>query len=367
LEQKEQKSKSKKRNPLWFFGTLGVFLLSQAKLIIPLLKFGKIGGTVIGMFISVGAYALIAPWSFAIGLVVMIFIHEMGHVLAAKSKGLPVTAPVFIPFLGALITMKRNPRDAVTEAYIAYGGPLVGTIGAVVAFALGQYLDSRLLISIAYIGFYLNLINLLPIHPLDGGRISTAVTRWLWVVGLIGGLVLIIYLKSIIFFIIWASFAWDLYKKFVKYRKRDEVLLMTPRFEYAADHLLKQGFFIPGENHRRDLPFTTFSELHGEVEGTQTIVIAWEGIGFQERIQVPQPILIRKIQVVRVEQQQKDTGLHLIIHVQIEFTPYENDSYYDVPAATRWKFGIAYFALALFLLLMIREVHKVEHWSGMFT
>jgi Zn-dependent protease len=355
LEQK----KTNKRNPLWFLGALGAFLLTQAKVIIPLLKFGKIGGTVIGMFISIGAYALIAPWSMAIGLVVMIFIHEMGHVLAAKAKGLPVTAPVFIPFLGALITMKKNPRDAVTEAYIAYGGPLLGTIGAVVAFKLGQYMDSRLLLSIAYIGFYLNLINLLPIHPLDGGRIATAVTRWLWVVGLIGGLVLIIYMKSIIFFIIWASFAWDLYKKFVKYRKRDEVLVMTPRFEYPAEHLLQQGFFIPGENHRRELSFTTYSSLGGEEEGAQTIDMTWEGIGFQERVQVPRPILVRKVQVVRVEQVQKETGLHLIIHVQIEFTPYENDSYYDVPAAARWKFGIAYLALAGFLLFMIREVHKV--------
>lgn len=84
----------------------------------------------------------------------MIFIHEIGHVLAAKQKGLPVTAPLFIPFLGALITMKRNPRDAVTEAYIAYGGPLLGTIGATAAFALGVYTDSNLLISIAYTGFF---------------------------------------------------------------------------------------------------------------------------------------------------------------------------------------------------------------------
>jgi Zn-dependent protease len=357
----EEKRKAKKKNPLWFLGALGVFLISQAKLIIPLLKFGKLGGAIISMFITIGAYALIAPWSFAIGLVVMILIHEMGHVFAAKYKKLPVTAPVFIPFLGALITLKRNPRDAVTEAFVAFGGPLLGTVGAVAAFLLGQSLNSELLLYIAYIGFYLNLLNLLPIHPLDGGRISTAVTRWLWLVGLIGGLVIIIfYLRSIIFLIIWATFAWDLYQKFVKYRKREKVMVSTNRFDFPAEHLLQQGYFIPGENHRRELAFTTYSDLEGPDQGAQTIEFAWEGIGFSQSIQVPRPIIVRKVEVIRVEQTRTETGLHLGVHVQIEFTPYVNDSYYDVPVATRWKYGTAYVALALFLLLMIRQVHKLE-------
>jgi Zn-dependent protease len=355
-----EKRESKKRNPLWYLGALGAFLLTQAKLIIPLLKLGKVGGAVISMFVTIGAYALIAPWSFAIGLVIMILIHEMGHVFAAKYKKLPVTAPVFIPFLGALITLKRNPRDAATEAFVAFGGPLLGTIGAVAAFLLGQSLNSELFIYMSYLGFYLNLINLLPIHPLDGGRISTAVTRWLWLVGLVGGLVFIIYMKSIIFFIIWATFAWDLYQKFVKYRKREKVMVSTSRFDFSAEHLLAQGYFIPGENHRRELAFTTYSELSGSEEGAQTIEIAWEGIGFHQRIVVPSQILIKKIEVIRIEQVQKETGLHLGIHVQIEYTPYVNDAYYEVPAATRWKFGTAYLALALFLFFMIRQVHQLQ-------
>jgi Zn-dependent protease len=353
----DQQRKTNKRNPLWYLAAVGTFLLTQAKLIIPLLKLGKFGGAVISMFVTIGAYALIAPWSFAIGLVIMILIHEMGHVWAAKYKKLPVTAPVFIPFLGALITLKRNPRDAETEAFVAFGGPLVGTIGAVSAFLLGQNLDSRLLIYIAYIGFYLNLINLLPIHPLDGGRISTAVTRWLWLVGLVGGLVFIVYMKSFIFIIIWAMFAWDLYQKFVKYRKREKVLVTGSRFEFPAQHLLDQGFFIPGENHRRELPFKTYCDLQGPEEGAQTVEFSWEGIGFFQQVQAPRPMLIKKIEVVRIEKMQKETGLHLGIHVQIEYTPYENDSYYDVPTATRWKFGTAYVALALFLIFMIRQAN----------
>ncbi|MBP1993504.1 site-2 protease family protein [Paenibacillus eucommiae] len=360
----DQRKTTNKRNPLWFLGALGIFLLTQAKLIIPLLKFGKVGGAVISMFVTIGAYALIAPWSFAIGLVVMILIHEMGHVAAAKYKKLPVSAPVFIPFLGALITMKRNPRDSVTEAFIAFGGPLIGTLGAVAAFYLGLSIDSRLMISIAYIGFLLNLINLLPIHPLDGGRISTAVTRWLWLLGLLGGLVVIIYLKSILFFIIWATFAWDMYKKFVKYRKREQILTTNARFELPAEHLLQQGFFIPGENHRRELTFTTYSDLKGETEGVQTIDMAWEALDFHQKVQVPRPILVKKVQVVKVEQLHKDNELYLGIQVQIDYTPYENDNYYEVPTATRWKYGSAYLALALFLGFMINEVHKVQlQWS----
>ncbi len=356
----QQYRKKNKKNPLWVLGAIGAFLLTQAKFILPLLKFGKLGGALVSMFVTIGAYALIAPLPFAVGLVIMILIHEMGHVFAAKLKGLPVTAPVFIPFLGALITMKKHPTDAVTEAYIAFGGPLLGTVGALAAFVLGTGLDSPLLISIASIGFFLNLINLMPIHPLDGGRISTAVTRWLWLLGLVGGLAVIIYLKSILFFIIWVMFSYDLYKKFVKYRNRDEILYATPKFEMSAEPLLQQGLFIPGEEHRRELDFTTYSDIQGPNEGVQTIEVWWDSIDFRGRIQLPRQVLVRKAHVTKVERIQKESGLHLGIQVQVEYTVFENDRYYEVPTATRWKFGTAYIALALFLLYMIREVTQVE-------
>jgi Zn-dependent protease len=359
----QRKRKSDKRNPLWVLGAIGAFLLSQAKLILPLLKLGKFGGALISMFITIGAYAIAFPLPFAVGLVIMIFIHEMGHVFAAKRKGLPVTAPVFIPFLGALITMKKHPRDAVTEAYIAFGGPLLGTIGALAAYGLGWYMDSPLLLSIASIGFFLNLINLLPIHPLDGGRISTAVTRWLWLVGLIGGLVLIVYMKSILFFIIWAMFSWDLYKKFVKYKNREEILYATPKFELYAEPLLQRGLFIPGEEHRRELDFTTYSDIQGPNEGVQTVEVYWDSIDFKGSIQLPKQVIVRKVQVMKVEHMTKDNGLYLGIQIQIEYTVFENDRYYEVPAATRWKYGIAYVALGLFLFYMITQVTRLDAFS----
>jgi len=340
-------------------------LLSQAKFLLAALKFGKIGGAIISMFITVWAYAFLAPLPFAIGLVLMILIHEIGHVIAAKIKGLPVSAPVFIPFFGALITMKKNPTDAVTEAFIGIGGPLLGTIGATAAFGLGLALHSPVLVSVAYAAFYLNLINLLPIHPLDGGRIATAVTRWLWIVGLIGGLVFIYYLNSnmsrVIFLLIWAMFAWDLYKKYVKFRHRAEMVSVATRFEFPAEHLLQQGYIIPGENHTRELDFTTFTDLQGPTEGRQCLVVYWSAISFEGRAYLPQQALIKKVQVIKVERLHKENGFHLGLQIRVDFAPLgQHDQYYEVPARTRWAFGAAYLGLALFLLYMIRLVHQVN-------
>lgn len=150
--------------------------------------------------------------------------------------------------------MKKHPLDAKTEAYVAFGGPILGTIGSTAVFGAAYYMDSPLLYSLAYIGFLLNLINLLPIHPLDGGRIATAVTRWLWLVGLVGGLAIIVYLRSILFFIIWAMFAYDLYNKFVKRRNNNRPQSVTKGFLIPVEPLREAGYMIPGAEHRRDLP-----------------------------------------------------------------------------------------------------------------
>ncbi|NOU95719.1 site-2 protease family protein [Paenibacillus sp. LMG 31456] len=345
-----------KKNPLWMIGAAGVFLLTQGKFLLALLKFGKFGGVFLSMLISIGAYAIIFPWSFAVGFVLLILVHELGHVIAAKQKGLPVSAPMFIPFLGAFINMKRHPRDAVTEAYIAIGGPVLGSIGALAVFGAAIYFESPLLYSLALAGFLINLFNLIPIHPLDGGRIVTAVSRWLWLVGLIGGLVLIIYNFSIILCIIWAMFAYDLYKKYVKHRKTGgEKRAMAASFLIPAEPLIAEGYLIPGEEHKRELDFVTYSDL----EGQQYVYVIWEGLNFTGTIPLMQQALIRKTHVTRLERIQKEDGLHLMIHCQVDYDPFDNDKYYEVPIASRWKFGIAYFALAGFLFAMMSLVHKV--------
>src|SRR5438093_6493587 len=126
------------------------------------------------MVISFGAYLLLGPWWFALGLVVLLFVHEMGHVLEARRQGLPVSVPVFIPFMGALITMKQMPHDAWREARLAIAGPILGSLGALAVYAVGVAEDSQKLKALAFLGFFLNLFNLLPVIPLDGGRVTAA-------------------------------------------------------------------------------------------------------------------------------------------------------------------------------------------------
>lgn len=339
----------------WLAGAGILFLLTKLKALLPLLKFGKFGGTLITMATSVWFYTLIAPVEVAVGLVVMLFIHELGHVIAARRVGLPVSAPVFIPFLGALINMKRHPRDAATEAYMAFGGPLLGTIGASVCFWIGWRWNIPVLLVVANVGFFLNLINLLPIHPLDGGRIVVAVTRWLWLVGLVGGLAVIVYLKSVLFFIIWAMFAWELYKKFVGAKDHGKRLAAGGRAEVPLAPLLEAGIFIPGEEHRRELSFTTYSDL----DGGQTVEVYWEGLGLSEKMPLPRQAIIYRVLAYRVAREPAENPQRLVVHYQIEYEIFENDRYYEVSPATRWKYGAAYLLLALWLGAMIYGVNEL--------
>lgn len=157
-------------------GKLLILLLSGVKL-------GKLfttGGT---MLISVIVYAWIFGWGYAVGFVALLFVHEMGHYIAARYKGLNVGAPTFIPFIGAWIELKDMPHDAQTEAFIGLGGPLVGTIGALVCYFLARSYDSTLLLAVAYSGFFLNLFNLIPLSPFDGGRITAVLSPRIWLVG----------------------------------------------------------------------------------------------------------------------------------------------------------------------------------------
>jgi Zn-dependent protease len=137
------------------------------------------------MLVSIAAYALLWGWKFAIGFVLLLLVHELGHALEAKRQGLPVSAPLFIPFLGAVIAMKKMPHDVWREAQIAIAGPILGSLGCAVTWGLGEWLDSDLLVALAFTGFFLNLFNLAPVSPLDGGRIVAAIHPALWAVGLV--------------------------------------------------------------------------------------------------------------------------------------------------------------------------------------
>lgn len=152
-----------------------------AALVVVLLKYK----TVLSMLLSIGIYAQIFGWGFAAGFVLLIFVHEMGHVFAAKALGIPVSAPLFIPFFGAAIVLKENPRDAWTEALMAYAGPLAGGLGGWICLLAGEAIQWPLLIAVAAATFVMNLFNLIPVPPLDGGRVCAAVSRWFWLLGLL--------------------------------------------------------------------------------------------------------------------------------------------------------------------------------------
>ena len=136
------------------------------------------------MLVSVAAYSLIWGWTFALGFVLLLLVHEMGHVIQLRREGVEASAPMFIPFLGAVVAAKSLGDDAAAEARVGLAGPVLGTLGAVAVFAAGESLDSEFLRALAFTGFFLNLFNLIPLTPLDGGRAMAAMSPWMWFVGL---------------------------------------------------------------------------------------------------------------------------------------------------------------------------------------
>lgn len=176
-------------------GALALGLLLKGKSLLVMLKalpFAKVLLTGGSMAASVFLYALQGGFPFALGLVLMIFVHELGHGLAMKRAGIEAGWPVFIPFFGAMIAMKGRPNHPRVEAEVAYAGPVAGTAAALVCAGIGLLLHSPFFLALAYTGFFLNLFNLTPLGFLDGGRIARVLSRKASIVGAVvmGGLCL---------------------------------------------------------------------------------------------------------------------------------------------------------------------------------
>ena len=149
-------------------------------LLLPKLKILSTSAT---MLVSVAAYSLIWGWQFALGFVLLLLVHEMGHVIQLRREGVPASAPLFIPFMGAVVGMKQAPKDAAVEARVGLAGPILGSLGCLVPLALYDVTGNNLFRALAFTGFFLNLINLLPVLPLDGGRAMAALSPAMWVIG----------------------------------------------------------------------------------------------------------------------------------------------------------------------------------------
>lgn len=207
--------REKKRGSTWFIMLLAI-LAKSAKLA-KLAKFFKVAKPLVllvSMSISAVAYAfLLGPW-LSVLFVVLLLVHEMGHVVAMRMKGFDTPTPVFIPFLGAAIFAPKF-EERHTEAFVAYGGPLLGTIGTLFVFSLwfitsGDTALAHILLVGSYLGAYLNLFNLLPISPLDGGRITQAAGRWFKYIGLLTLVVLSVTWRQPVILYIWILVLIDL-------------------------------------------------------------------------------------------------------------------------------------------------------------
>ena len=176
------------------------------KLLLLLLKSKALftGGT---MLLSVIVYSFIFGWMYAVGFVLLIFVHEMGHFLAARQRGMSVGLPTFIPFVGAWIQLKDMPHDSETEAYVGIAGPVTGTLGALACYYAGRETGSGLLLALAYAGFMINLFNLIPVSPLDGGRITQVISPRIWLFGA-PVLVVLFFLHPSPMFLLIAILAW---------------------------------------------------------------------------------------------------------------------------------------------------------------
>src|SRR3954465_15747225 len=154
--------------------------LKAVLLLLPKLKLLTTSGS---MLVSIGAYALIWGWQFAVGFVLLLFVHEMGHVIQLRREGVPASAPMFIPFLGAVVGMKRLPDDTAAEARAGLGGRGLGSPACMIPLALFAATGNHLFQALAFTGFFLNLFNLVPVLPLDGGRAMAALSPWMWLAG----------------------------------------------------------------------------------------------------------------------------------------------------------------------------------------
>ena len=163
-----------------------VLLATKLKAILLLLPKLKILTTSATMLVSIAAYALIWGWAFAVGFVLLLLVHEMGHVIQLRREGIEASAPMFIPFLGAVVAAKSLGDDAAAEARVGLAGPVLGTIGTLIPLALWLATGAEFWQALTYVGFFINLLNLLPVLPLDGGRAMAALSPWVWFAGYAG-------------------------------------------------------------------------------------------------------------------------------------------------------------------------------------
>jgi Zn-dependent protease len=207
------------RRPSWLRRTFGPIIaalvaigakLKAILLLLPKIKLLSTAGT---MFVSIAAYAWIWGFPFAAGFVVLLLVHEMGHVIQLRREGIKASAPMFIPFLGAVISAKSLGENAAAEARVGLAGPILGSLGAAACIGIWHATGNDIWRALAFTGFFLNLFNLLPVVPLDGGRAMAAMTPWMWFVGLAAMIALVFVFTNPIMLLITLFAAYETYRR----------------------------------------------------------------------------------------------------------------------------------------------------------
>jgi Zn-dependent protease len=206
------------RRRLSAIGAAIVAVLAKLKAILVLLPKVKLLASSGTILVSLAAYALLWGWPFAAGFIALLFVHEMGHAIALRREGIKASWPMFIPFLGAVIAARSLGDNATAEARVGLAGPILGSIGAAACVLVWHLTGNDLWRALAFTGFFLNLFNLLPVVPLDGGRAMAAMAPWMWFVGFAAMIPLAIIFPNPIILLILVFAGFETYKRWQQRR-----------------------------------------------------------------------------------------------------------------------------------------------------
>ena len=229
-----KRKRSRIREKLGAAGAAIVALIAKLKAVLLLLPKIKILTTAGTALVSVAAYSLLWGWEFAAGFVVLIFIHEMGHVIALRREGIKASPPMFIPFMGAVIGARSLGDNALAEARVGLAGPLLGSLGAGAVAVVGAVTHTPMLEALGYVGLFLNLFNLMPVVPLDGGRAMAAMSPWMWFLGFGALVVLDFVAPNPILLIITLLSAFTLYRRWEQ--RRSPTAAQTAYYRVSPRH-----------------------------------------------------------------------------------------------------------------------------------
>ncbi|RBW68988.1 site-2 protease family protein [Bacillus taeanensis] len=355
--------------------TIGLLAATKLKWIIGFLKLSKFGTTFISLGISLAGYAVFYGWKFAFALIYLIFIHEMGHLLAAKRKGIATSPAVFLPFVGAVISMKEAPKDAKTEAYLAYGGPLIGMIGFLPAIPLYAVTNNPFWGLVIMLGAMINLFNLFPVSPLDGGRIVSVLSTKIWFIGLLVMLPLLFFwfspiliLVFIFGFITWWKRAREGYIRKVLSYKIDKQKTHINELNNMTAYMFDPAVNDEGELiYRRNVSYYNLQEVYRKQERQMMSNIKQKRSFFipflqdKERFKYDQQkvefeFLEKKKHLLTVFSMDSENLTRKIHSEEKELMNLKENmarlkTYYEAPKKTKWLVLVLYVGLAAVLSL----------------